>query len=42
MVVQSLAEYQKYEHAATLAMHELAVAVLEALEQKRYLKALGT
>lgn len=38
MVVRDLAEYQKYEDAATLAMHELAVAVLEALEQKQYLR----
>jgi hypothetical protein len=38
MVVQSLAEYQKYEDAAVLAMHEVAVAVLDALEQRLYLK----
>jgi hypothetical protein len=38
MVVQNLAEYQKYEDAATLAMHELAVAVLDTLEQREYLR----
>jgi len=38
MVVQSLAEYQKYEDAATLAMHELAISVLETLEKKHYLR----
>ncbi len=38
MVIDSLDEYQKYEDAAVMAMHELAVAVLESLEQKRYLR----
>ena len=38
LVVSNLGEYQTYEDAATLAMHELAVAVLEALEKKEYLK----
>ena len=39
MVIQTIEEYQPYEEAALLVMHELAVAVLECLEQKRYLKS---
>lgn len=38
MIIKSIAEYQPYEEAARLAMHELAVAVLESLEQKYYQK----
>jgi hypothetical protein len=38
MVIKTLEEYQKYEKAAVLAMHELAIAVLEALDHKWYLK----
>lgn len=38
MVIETLEEYQPYEDAALLVMHELAVAVLECLEQKTYLK----
>jgi hypothetical protein len=39
MVIASLAEYQPYEDAAILVMHELAVAVLECLEKKTYLRS---
>jgi len=39
MIISSLAEYQQYEEAAMLVMHELAVAVLNCLENKTYLKA---
>ena len=38
MIINSLQEYQTYEEAAVLVMHELAVAVLECLEGKTYLK----
>jgi len=38
MVIQTIEEYQPYEEAALLVMHELAVAVLECLEHKKYLK----
>jgi hypothetical protein len=36
MTIKSISEYQPYEDAARLAMHELAVAVLESLEHKHY------
>ena len=39
MIIRNLEEYQKYENAAVLAMHELAIAVLEALDHKWYLKS---
>ena len=38
LVVHSLSEYQPYEDAAILAMHELAVAIIEAIESRLYLK----
>jgi len=38
MVINTLDEYQKYERAAVLAMHELAIAVLETLDHKWYLR----
>lgn len=38
MVISTLEEYQPYEDAALLVMHELAVAILERLEQRSYLK----
>lgn len=38
MVIQTLQEYQPYEDAALIVMHELAVAVLNCLEHKSYLK----
>ncbi len=38
MVVKSLDEYQPYENAAFLVMHELALSVLAALEEKLFLK----
>jgi hypothetical protein len=37
MTISSLGEYQEYENAAILVMHELAVSVLESLESKSYL-----
>src|SRR6516164_8778467 len=36
MIIQTLKEYQPYEDAALLVMHELAVAILQCLEQKAY------
>lgn len=38
LVIKSLSEYQPYEDAVVLAMHELAVGVIEALEDRKYLK----
>lgn len=38
MTIKSISEYQPYEDAARLAMHELAVAVLDSLEKKHYRK----
>ncbi len=37
MTISSLAEYQEYENAAVLVMHELAISVIEVLESKSYL-----
>jgi hypothetical protein len=37
-VISTLAEYQPYEEAAFLVMHELGVAVVECLEKKDYLE----
>ena len=37
-MIASLADYQKYEKAAQLVMHEMAVSVVEALDTKSYLK----
>jgi MAE_28990/MAE_18760-like HEPN len=39
LVIGSLSEYQPYEDAAFLAMHEVAVAVVECLEKKTYLES---
>lgn len=38
MVIPSLSEYQPYEDAVKLVMHELAIAVMESLADKTYLK----
>lgn len=38
-VVKDLAEYQQYEDAAIEVMHDLAVAIVDALDGKTYLKA---
>jgi len=38
LVISTLAEYQPYEEAAFLVMHELGVAVVECLEKKDYLE----
>ena len=37
MVIKTLSDYQPYEDAAVLAMHELGIAVLESVESKAYL-----
>jgi hypothetical protein len=37
MTISSLSEYQEYENAAIIVMHELAISVLEALESQSYL-----
>lgn len=36
--IENLGQLQKLEHAAMLAMHELALAVVECLDRKSYLK----
>lgn len=38
--IADVTQFQQFEHAAVLAMHELAIAVLQCLEQKTYLAAL--
>lgn len=38
MTINSLAEYEPFEQATTLVMHELAVAVLDLLDGKHYIK----
>lgn len=38
MIVSDIAEYQRYEDAALLIMHELAVSILDALEKKKHLR----
>jgi hypothetical protein len=38
MVIRDIDEYQKYENAALLVMHELAVGVIESIENKSFLK----
>jgi hypothetical protein len=35
----NLAQLQKFEHAAVVAMHDLAIAVVDCLEKKTYLRA---
>ncbi|MCU1308971.1 MAG: hypothetical protein JWO20_96 [Candidatus Angelobacter sp.] len=42
MIIKTLSDYQPYEEAALQTMHELAIAVLEALESKSHLKAVPT
>ena len=37
MMIRDLDEYQAYENAAIVVMHELAISVLEALESRCYL-----
>ncbi len=39
MIVRNLGEYQDYEDIALVAMHELAVEVLQAIETKNYLNS---
>lgn len=38
MVIKTLKEYQEYEDAAIIIMHELGVAIVESLEKQSYLK----
>ena len=40
MVIKTLTEYVQYEHAALLVMHELAISIIDSLENKIYLKAI--
>jgi len=42
MTIRSLDEYEPYENAVTLVMHELAVAVVDMLGGKRYFKSLSS
>ncbi len=37
MVIKSVEEYSEYEHAAMLVLHDLAVQVLEVIENKAYM-----
>lgn len=39
MVIKDLDEYQAYERAALLVMHELALSVLRAVERKSYISS---
>ncbi len=39
MIIKDIHEYTKYEHAVLVVMHELAVNVIDAIENKSYLKA---
>ena len=36
--IASLSQFQKFENAATLVMHELAIAVAKCLDEKEYLR----
>lgn len=38
LIVKDLSEYQKFEDAALLVMHELAVSIVDSLETADYLK----
>lgn len=38
LVIRRVEEYQRYEEAALVTMHELAVGIIESLEDKKYLK----
>jgi len=40
MVIKDIDEYIKYEHAVLVVMHELAVNIIDAIENKSYLKAI--
>ena len=39
LVIKTLDDYQQYELTAVRAMHELALAILDSLESKKYLKS---
>ena len=38
LVVESLGEYSKYESAVMIVLHELAVAVVDCLDQKTFIR----
>jgi hypothetical protein len=38
MIIKDIDEYQKYEDSALLVMHELAVNIIDAIEEKKHLK----
>lgn len=40
MTIKSVEEYSEYEHAALLVLHDLAVQVLEVIENKAYMTTL--
>lgn len=39
--IADLRQFQRFEHAAVLVMHELAIAVTDCLEKKTYLRSVG-
>lgn len=39
LIIKDLDEYKKYENAAHLVMHDLAVAIVECLDKRQYLCA---
>lgn len=40
MIIKDLNEYEKYEDAAIVVMHELAISIVDCLDKKLYLKSL--
>lgn len=41
MTIKSVEEYSEYEHAALLVLHDLAVQVLEVIENKAYMTTMA-
>ncbi|MHC5738580.1 MAE_28990/MAE_18760 family HEPN-like nuclease [Nostoc sp.] len=39
MIIKDLKEYQKYEDAALVVMHELAISIVDCLDNKLYLRS---
>lgn len=39
MIIKDLKEYQKYEDAALVVMHELAISIVDCLDKKLYLRS---
>jgi len=39
MIIEDIDEYQEYEDSAFLVMHELAINIIEALDERKYLKS---